>query len=255
MNQISLLMVIVRRDWEEGFVSLLRENQVQPVFSLPAQGTATPSLLNLLGQGHGESFLPIKHLDAPMAWVRGRVLMDADEGGVFDAIDQRHPVVKVGDLLFPQGTGALIVDGYVGVPGHYRWYAIEPHELVQLQGDGQIDLAFRLPGGRNRAAILSPVAGVNDEGLLVHPGKGRQGLLEPGRLGERGDQANDGEETQERPALCYKSFQKASLPWNSMPGWGGTDLPLKGGFVKIIADGLSFRNPTEISGSFFPRGA
>ena len=49
MNQISLLMVIVRRDWEEGFVSLLRENQVQPVFSLPAQGTATPSLLNLLG--------------------------------------------------------------------------------------------------------------------------------------------------------------------------------------------------------------
>ena len=36
MNQISLLMVIVRRDWEEGFVSLLRENQVQPVFSLPA---------------------------------------------------------------------------------------------------------------------------------------------------------------------------------------------------------------------------
>ena len=49
MKKISLLMVIVRRDWEESFVSLLRENQVQPVFSLPAQGTATPSLLSLLG--------------------------------------------------------------------------------------------------------------------------------------------------------------------------------------------------------------
>lgn len=49
MNKISLLMVIVRRDWEEGFVSLLRNHQAEPAFSLPAQGTATPSLMSLLG--------------------------------------------------------------------------------------------------------------------------------------------------------------------------------------------------------------
>lgn len=49
MKKISLLMVIVRRDWEEGFVSLLRNHQAEPAFSLPAQGTATPSLMSLLG--------------------------------------------------------------------------------------------------------------------------------------------------------------------------------------------------------------
>lgn len=49
MDKVSLLLVIVRRDWEENFVSLIRQDRVEPVFSLPAQGTATPSLLGLLG--------------------------------------------------------------------------------------------------------------------------------------------------------------------------------------------------------------
>jgi len=49
MDKARLLMVIVRRDWENNFVAKLRENQVEPIFSLPALGTATQSLLNLLG--------------------------------------------------------------------------------------------------------------------------------------------------------------------------------------------------------------
>lgn len=49
MDKIRLLLVIVRRDWEESFVSLFRQGLAEPVFSLPAQGTATPSLLGLLG--------------------------------------------------------------------------------------------------------------------------------------------------------------------------------------------------------------
>ena len=49
MDKTSLLLVIVRRDWEADYASMLWRGEAAPLFSLPAQGTASQSLLNLLG--------------------------------------------------------------------------------------------------------------------------------------------------------------------------------------------------------------
>ena len=57
MQDLRMLMVMVKREDEESFLTLLREQGVSSLFSVLCQGTASPKLLNLMGLEKAEKTL------------------------------------------------------------------------------------------------------------------------------------------------------------------------------------------------------
>lgn len=49
MQDLRLLIVIVKREFDENFTSFFREHGVESIFGLLCQGTAGQKLLSLLG--------------------------------------------------------------------------------------------------------------------------------------------------------------------------------------------------------------
>lgn len=59
MNGISLLMAITRREFEEDYITFLKQNNISAVFSTPARGTAGQTILRMLGLDKSEKSIII----------------------------------------------------------------------------------------------------------------------------------------------------------------------------------------------------
>ena len=139
--------------------------------------------------------------------------MDADEGGIGNAVDEGHPILQVRYLFLPQGFRRGGVDGDVLRPGHHCRHPIKAHQLVQGPGNGQVDLALGLARGGDRAAVLSPVARVNDKGLLGQPGKGRLSSARPPKASRQQSHRHGRRQTAKENSFLSILFHSTSLPW------------------------------------------
>ena len=101
------------------------------------------------------------------------VLMDAEQHRMGQGVDKRHTVLQVRYFLLPQGLGLRRIDGLLPCSGQSDTAAQKHQQPLRPSDDLQVDAALRHAIRGHGAAVLPPMAGVDDQGLLGHSGKGR----------------------------------------------------------------------------------